>query len=144
MAKIDPARCRTLIASARGRYASTGVVGTADALDLADQLESSLEELSHATAHDGDWLSKASRSMCETVLGDREALRARVRVLTAEVEALRCGDLGAFHDGELSPERETAFRLHLATCAACEAGLLPLMQLDARLRTSVPDPTREP
>lgn len=129
------------------------------------------EELSHATSHDGDWLSKASRSMCETVLGDRDALRAKVRdleawgrnevqrandtatyvlaerdariaALEALVAKLRCGDLGAFHDGELSPEREAAFREHLTRCSTCEAGLLPLMQLDARLRAAAPDPTR--
>lgn len=47
------------------------------------------EELGHATAHDGDWLSKTSRAMCETVLGERDALRATVRVLTAERDALR-------------------------------------------------------
>ena len=39
------------------------------------------DELDHATSHDGDHLSKASRRMVETVMGDRDALRTRVREL---------------------------------------------------------------
>lgn len=47
------------------------------------------EELGHATAHDGDWLSKTSRAMCETLLGDRDALREQVRHLTAALALAR-------------------------------------------------------
>jgi hypothetical protein len=47
------------------------------------------EQLSHATAEDGDWLSKASRRMCDTVMRDRDAERQRNRDLRAEVERLR-------------------------------------------------------
>lgn len=47
------------------------------------------EELGHATAHDGDWLSKTSRAMCDTLLGDRDALREQVRRLTAALALAR-------------------------------------------------------
>jgi hypothetical protein len=146
------------------------------------------EELSHATAAEGDWLSKASRAMCSTMLGDRDALRAQVRDLEAwgrneveranatadhviaerdariaELEAAlsqllaarnpmiervaaleklldeyRHEDVGAFADGELSPERADGFRLHLATCEACEAALGGLVQQAAILSTGEP------
>jgi chromosome segregation ATPase len=46
------------------------------------------EELEHATAEEGDWLSKASRKMCNTVMNDRDALRQKVRDLTTERDAL--------------------------------------------------------
>lgn len=85
-------------------------------------------DLAHATAHDGDHLSKASRVMVDAVLDDREALRARVRELEALVNELRCGDLNAFADGELSEQRHADFERHMATCAKCAAGLLDLMQ----------------
>lgn len=64
---------------------------------------------------------------------DLDEQSATYATMRAQIEALRCGDLDAFHDGELSPERAAAFRLHLATCAACEAGLLSLMRLDVNL-----------
>ncbi|HET7506411.1 MAG TPA: CHAT domain-containing protein [Kofleriaceae bacterium] len=51
-----------------------------------------------------------------------------------------CGDLTAFADGELDPERAAAFRAHLATCGACRAGLLEAMQLSARLAWLAPRP----
>lgn len=73
---------------------------------------------------------------------DATALRARIRsqrarhevereadldeaattyaAMAAEIEVLRCGDVGAFHDGELSPERAAAFRDHLMRCASCQ------------------------
>ena len=53
--------------------------------------------------------------------------------LAVEIEALRCGDLVPFADGELSTERAAAFRDHLATCTACERELETQMQLSARM-----------
>src|SRR5262249_31087464 len=44
-----------------------------------------------------------------------------------------CNDLVAFADGELDAERAAAFRAHLASCEACQAGLVEAMQLSARL-----------
>lgn len=48
-----------------------------------DQLRAEVErvraELDHATCEDGDHLSKASRRMVETVMGEREALREKLR-----------------------------------------------------------------
>jgi chromosome segregation ATPase len=44
-------------------------------------------DLDHATSHDGDGdhLSKASRRMVDTVMGDRDALRAEVERLRADI-----------------------------------------------------------
>jgi cellulose synthase operon protein C len=56
-----------------------------------------------------------------------------------------CLDLVAFADGELDPERAAAFRTHLASCAACRAGLVEAVQLATRL--AAPEPasgTRRP
>ncbi|MGH9889409.1 MAG: anti-sigma factor family protein [bacterium] len=44
-----------------------------------------------------------------------------------------CDDLVGFADGELAPDRATAFRAHLRTCDACRRGLVEAMQLNARL-----------
>ena len=44
-----------------------------------------------------------------------------------------CTDLSPFIDGELTDERAEAFRVHLASCAACDQGLLDGMQLMVRL-----------
>jgi anti-sigma factor RsiW len=44
-----------------------------------------------------------------------------------------CDDLVGFADGELEPDRATAFRAHLRTCEACQAALVEAMQLNARL-----------
>lgn len=64
---------------------------------LADQLgvaaaeiERLTDELDHvAPASERDHLSRASRRMVETVMGDRDTLRERVRSLTAEVDNMR-------------------------------------------------------
>lgn len=45
-----------------------------------------------------------------------------------EIEALRCSDLGAYFDGELSPGRRDAFEEHLTRCRRCADGLVGLMQ----------------
>lgn len=49
-----------------------------------------------------------------------------------------CNDLVAFTDGELDAERAAAFRVHLASCEACQAGLVEAMQLSARLSELTP------
>lgn len=54
------------------------LTGYAAALDEACRLR---DDLDHATCVEGDHLSKASRRMVETVMGDRDALRYRVRHL---------------------------------------------------------------
>lgn len=46
-----------------------------------------------------------------------------------------CDDLVAFADGELEPERASAFRDHLRACARCRNRLTDEMQLSARLTT---------
>ena len=55
---------------------------------LLDEVERLRAELGHATAHDGDWLSKTSRAMCETILGERDALRIEVERLRARQDEL--------------------------------------------------------
>jgi len=44
-----------------------------------------------------------------------------------------CQNLIAFADGELDDEGAATFRIHLATCEACQTGLVEAMQLSARL-----------
>lgn len=61
-------------------------------------------ELDHATAHDGDHLSKASRRMVDMVMGDRDALRERVRSLEAKA-ALLIVLLGAIPDDVLTDDK---------------------------------------
>lgn len=56
---------------------------------LLDGYAAALEELGHATMHEGDWLSKTSRLMCETLMGDRERLRADVIQLTRQRDEAR-------------------------------------------------------
>jgi cellulose synthase operon protein C len=53
-----------------------------------------------------------------------------------------CSDLTSFADGELDSARAAAFRDHLRTCDACQAGLLEALQLSARLSTIEPESTR--
>jgi anti-sigma factor RsiW len=49
-----------------------------------------------------------------------------------------CDNLTAFSDGELSAREAAEFRAHLATCDACEAGLLEQVTLVAQISTLVP------
>src|SRR5882672_928891 len=49
-----------------------------------------------------------------------------------------CLDLVSFAEGELEPERAEAFRAHLPTCEACQAGHVDAMQLSAHLSTLAP------
>jgi hypothetical protein len=82
------------------------------------------------------WRKRASEALD---LAERQT--ARVAELEALVETLRCGDLGAFHDGELETARADAFRAHLAGCERCGRELLELMQVVAIASTPTP---REP
>jgi hypothetical protein len=70
----------------------------------------------------------------DTSLIDR--LRRRVAELEALVEVLRCGDLAAFMDSELDPERMGAFASHLARCEGCQRDRRGHLQVDARLRAA--------
>lgn len=54
----------------------------------------------------------------------------RIAELERQLEELRCHDLSAFHDGELSADRAAAFRDHLAGCGACAAELHNLIQAE--------------
>lgn len=51
-----------------------------------------------------------------------------------------CDDLILFIDGELERAQADAFRLHLASCAACQAGMVEAVQLSARLAALGDDP----
>ncbi len=57
--------------------------------DAEDKVHRLRDELDHATAHDGDHLSKASRAMVDTVVVERDALRGKVMELEAEVARLK-------------------------------------------------------
>src|SRR4051812_250293 len=73
---------------------------------------------------------------------DRTEWMTTYATMRAELEALRCGDLGLFFDRQLSPDRAAAFRIHLATCTRCDAGLLDLAQSKASMKAAKPEPTR--
>jgi len=59
--------------------------------------------------------------------------KLRIVGLEREVEELRCGDLVLSHAGELDQPRADKFRDHLGRCEDCQAGLLELMQMEARM-----------
>lgn len=67
---------------------------------------------------------------------DRTEWMTTYETMRAEIEVLRCSDLDAFYAGELAPPRADAFRLHLATCPACQSGLRGLMVLGAIASTA--------
>jgi len=67
----------------------------------------------------------------EAASADLREARAEIVQLHLLVDELRCGNLGAFVDDELSPERAEAFRGHLAVCERCQAAHLGLLQQDA-------------
>lgn len=74
-----------------------------DIAAMADQLEAARDriatlesELDHiAPASERDHLSRAARRMVETVMGDRDALRQRVRDLERELATLRASVVAA-------------------------------------------------
>ena len=80
----------------------------------------------HAEAVDGEHADGTACLECEVRMlrSSREAdlaeAAATYEAMRAEIEALRCGDLVAFVDGELEPGRADAFRLHLGGCAICQ------------------------
>lgn len=78
--------------------------------------------------------------------GDCIEVATTYATMRLEIEALRCGDLVKFLDGELDPARADAFRFHLGTCESCQRDLEGHMQLDAKLSelAAAREPTREP
>jgi len=73
---------------------------------------------------------------------DRTEWMTTYEAMRAEIESLRCGDLGPFHDGELSSERAAAFRLHLGRCSECAAELLTIVSNAAHLSDVAPTEKR--
>lgn len=64
---------------------SSGVIYSVCAIpELIAEIRRLRADLDHATCAEGDHLSKASRLMVETVMVDRDALRAQVRQLQTE------------------------------------------------------------
>lgn len=127
-ARFDPEVCRRLATWARELAHAPALTAATVALRVrmsavAGQLDAAVAELEALTI---------ARN------ADRSEWMTTYATMRAEIEALRCGDLGAFFDGELSPERADAFRLHLGTCSKCEAGLHGLMQ-----ERVVTEPTRK-
>jgi len=92
---------------------------------LVAELRAAAEQ---SAAELADWQLRANEA-----LATAEALRQRVAELEAEVETLRCGDLQAFIEHDLEPDRHEAFEAHLARCRSCEECLA----LDQVLRTRV-------
>ena len=61
---------------------------------------------------------------------DADEAAANHAAALAEIEALRCGDIDAFHDGELQEARRLAFEGHLVACSKCQAALRDLLFVD--------------
>jgi hypothetical protein len=80
-------------------------------------------------------LAAALRLAIATIDQHEREATITFEAMAAEIEALRCGDLVAFSDGELAPDRADAFRLHLGACTKCGAGLHGLMQEGAAIAT---------
>jgi hypothetical protein len=59
---------------------------------------------------------------------DRTEWMTTYETMRALIEQYRHEDVGPFSDGELSPWRADGFRVHLATCAACQAAHLEILQ----------------
>lgn len=119
---------RTLLAEARTLI--TGRIGPLNAWlgrnlrALIDGYAAALDELEHATAHDGDHLSKASRHMVETVLNDRDALRVKVQQLTETIARLR--DLATLAGNAAITAADELRQLRAcAVCGACETHDVP-------------------
>ncbi len=82
-------------------------------------------------------LAIKGRSLEHQREADLDEAAATYATMRAEIEALRCYDVDAFHDGELSTERADAFRLHLGTCVACESALHDRMQVSTMVSSAV-------
>lgn len=111
----DRAMAETVLAGMHGIEAATLRMAIAEIDGLVDVL---VGERRHRAADLAEW-------------------RATYEAMRAEIDALRCGDLAPYFDGELSAERRDAFCAHLARCKACEAGLLGLMQQDAVVSSGI-------
>lgn len=124
---------------------SLAVTERLGAVASAEQLAKRCEALEGmiGTTRDAAALRRRLRSLRARVEDQREAdldeAAATYATMRAELEALRCNDLDAFHDGELEPARRAAFERHLGTCAECEAGLQDLMYVDMVASTSPVD-----
>lgn len=77
--------------------------------------------------------SRAFRALAFQRLDDLAEAAMTYAAMRTEIEALRCGDLVPFQDGELSPERHAAFRDHLTRCPTCERELERHMQLTVQM-----------
>lgn len=80
---LTPERLREITALRDGDYGWFRSALT----DLLAEITRLRSDLDHATAHDGDHLSKASRRMVDTVMGDRDALRLEVAKLRTTLES---------------------------------------------------------
>lgn len=123
-----------------------------EALNLCEQAQSELAELRCATAADAEQADAANEprassfwhAMWKERTRQRDEQDRRIAALEREVEQLRCGDLMPFHDGDLSPERHSAFKAHLGRCAECQRDLVACGQLDERFADADPrSPRRE-
>lgn len=157
-AKYDPAEVERLIAEARrckwcsgtGRSGFEGcfvclycegskVLPSA----IADHLVAARSEIDRLRHIGAERLAQNER-LCREIerldlIREADAVEAAANhtAALAEIEALRCGDLVPFQDGELSSARAEAFRVHLGSCADCRTGLEELVKLDARLTAAL-------
>lgn len=94
-----------------------------DATDTAliAEMRSMIEDLTKSL---GAWRKRAlaALELAEARGKHIAELEAALTRAVTELEQLRCGDLGAFFDGELPADRAAMFRDHLARCQRCQAG----------------------
>lgn len=93
-ATYNPAEVERLVREARKRYAATGTVGTADALDMADQLEAAQAEIDRLRAlWESTPLSVTSVAFENQRLRERiESLESALREACAMLRGCRSGD----------------------------------------------------
>lgn len=115
---FDRKEADRLISLVSPRHRHGGSLGLTIHGELADHLHAALTEIDRLTteldhvapASDRDHLSRASRRMVDTVMGDREALRAKVRELDVKVAELT-------GERDRPPAGDLPFRFAVATVA---------------------------
>lgn len=127
-----------VIAELRREVGDLKLKREADADEASATYDAMTAELARAEEYGRNEVQRANDTT-DYVVAERDA---RISQLERLVDTLRCGDLGLFFDQQLSPDRAAAFRLHLATCTRCDAGLLDLAQSEASMKSAKSDPTR--
>lgn len=107
-------------------------------IDRLDHIVTRLREQDERRAASEARLDSELSALIVARNADRTEWMTTYETMRALIDEHRHEDVGPFADGELSPERAAGFRLHLATCEACEAALLGILQQSAILSMGEP------